>query len=124
MTDSTAITITRYLPVPIDSYRKNALADELALQRMEELRIAEHLKSVSESLKLMIKECQKKQTLAASAISAGYEMKEIACEHRIDLSQNRMVTYRIDTGAQVEERALTADEVTHSKRKKEHVLRP
>lgn len=119
-----AVTITRHLPVTIDSYRKNALADELALQRMEELRLSEHLKSVQDSLKAMIRETQKKQNVAASAISAGYEMREIACEQRLDLAGNRMVTYRIDTGAQVDERALTAEEAKTSNKKREHVLRP
>lgn len=124
MSESNAVTITRHLPKKLDSYRKNALADEMALQRMEEIRITDHLKHVTESLKVMIKEAQKKQNIAASAIHQGFEMEDIACEQRVDLDRNKMVTIRLDTLMDVEERALTVDEMKHYANKKTVVLKP
>jgi hypothetical protein len=121
---TTAVTITRHLPKKLDAYRKNTLADEMAMQRMEELRISDHLKHVTESLKVMIKEAQKKQNIAAGAICQGYEMVEIACEQRIDLDRNKMVTVRLDTMADIDERALTAEEMAHYRHKKTVVLKP
>lgn len=85
---------------------------------MEENRIAEHMKTVQESLKAMIKEAQKKQNIAASAITQGFEMKEVSCEQQLDLTRNKMVTVRLDTGAEVEERALTVEEMKHYRKTK------
>jgi hypothetical protein len=48
----------------------------------------------------------------------------MACEHRVELEHNRMVTFRTDTCETVEERALTADEIKHYSGKKTMVLKP
>lgn len=117
-------TITRHLPVPLDQYRRNALASEQATARMEENRITDHMKRVTESLKVEIRETQKKQNHCALALTQGFEMKEIACRQEIDLEKNKMVTYRLDNGEQVDERALTVEEMRDARKKKEHVVRP
>lgn len=119
-----AVTTTRQLPVPLDTYRKQALQNSMVDSRMEELRITEHLKNVGDSLKAQIKGKQKEQTDAARALSAGFEMQPVACEDTPDLNRNRMVTTRIDTSAVISERALTADEITHYSKKKVMVLKP
>lgn len=112
-----AILITEHLPVKLDQYRQRALNAALVDGRMEELRISEHLKNVSDSLKTKIKEHQKAQTDAARALHAGFEMQAVACEQTVDLAKNRMVTTRLDDKTQVRERALTADEITHYSKK-------
>lgn len=114
----TAVTITVQLPVKLDSFRTTALHNAMVDGRMEEMRITEHLKNVSDSLKTQIKEQQKKQTDAARALSAGFEYKPVSCEHRVELEQNKMVTVRLDTGEAFDERALTADEIKHYSGKK------
>ncbi len=85
----TAVTVTVYLPVKFDQYRERQLNTQLVDARLEELRLTEHLKSVSDSLKAKIKEEQKNQNNAARALKAGYEMKDVACEHRVDLDRNK-----------------------------------
>jgi hypothetical protein len=116
MTDSTALTITRHLPVKLDQYRERALTNEMVKERMEEIRITDHLKNVSEALKASIKEAQKKQTIAAVALNQGFEMCAVSCEQRPDVEKNKMVTYRLDTGAQIDERALTVEEMKEARK--------
>lgn len=111
--NETAVTITKQLAVPLDSYRKNALNSQMVEARMEELRITEHMKNVTDSLKTQIKEHQKKQTDCARAPNAGFEMMPVACEDTPDLDRNKMVTTRLDTMAVVSERALTVEEIKH-----------
>jgi hypothetical protein len=108
--DQKGLLITRHLPVKLDQYRKNALAEEQAHQRSEEIRLTEHMKRVTQSLKSMILEAQGKQTIAAVAICQGFEMKEIACRQVIDFAHNTVTIYREDTGDKVEERALEPKE--------------
>ena len=88
MSETNAITITRQLAVPLDAYRKQALQNQMVEGRMEELRVTEHMKNVTDSLKAKIKDEQKKQTDAARALSAGFEMAPVACEEVVDLSRN------------------------------------
>jgi ribonuclease D len=104
------LTVVRHLPVKIDTFRKNALADEMALNRREEIRITEHMKRVTDSLKALIKEAQHKQTVAAEAISNGFEMKEVVCRQEIDFATNTIRVFLDDTGEQIEERALEPKE--------------
>jgi len=121
MSETNAITITRQLAVPLDSYRKQALQNKMVEGRMEEIRITEHMKNVTDSLKTQIKDHQKTQTDAARALSAGFEMMPVACEDRPDLDRNKMITTRLDTLAVVSERALTVEEVKHYSAKKQTV---
>lgn len=118
MSETKAVTITRHLPVKLDQYRKNALAEEQAMQRMEEMRVTDHMKRVTESLKVNIKEAQKRQNQCALAISQGFEMAEVSCEQKVDLEKNKLVTYRLDTGVQVDERALTVEEMREYRKRK------
>lgn len=101
-----ALMIMRHLPVPLDQYRKNALADEQATARQEEIRITLHMKRVQESLKEQIKEQARRQDVASQAISQGFEMREVACRQEIDLATNTIRIYRDDTNKLLEERAL------------------
>lgn len=123
MNDTAIATITKQCPVKLDPYRKEQLNNQLVDARMEELRITEHMKNVTESLKAKIKEEQKRQNDAARALHAGFEYVPVPCEHRVELESNRMVTFRTDTCETVEERALTADEIKHYS-KKNVVLKP
>lgn len=116
MDDSKELTVTRHLPVKLDAYRKNALGDQLAQHRMEELRVSEHLKQVQQSLRAMITELQKKQNVAASAISQGFEMLEVACVQEVDLERRVMITRRMDTMATVDERVLLPEELKQHQR--------
>jgi fructose-1,6-bisphosphatase len=115
--ETKGLLITRHLPVRLDQYRKNALADEMAKFRGEEIRITEHMKRVQTSLKAQIVEAQHKQTIAAEAINNNFEMKEIACRQVIDFDQNTVTIYREDTGDKVEERALEPKEKESLKKK-------
>lgn len=110
MSDENALTIMRHLPVPIDSYRKNILADELAQARQEELRITDHMKRVQQSLREQIKEQTRRQNVASQAIAQGFEMRPVECRQEVDLAGNRVIVYREDTGKVVEERALDPKE--------------
>ena len=124
MTNPTALTVTRHLPVKLCQYRERALHTKMVDAKMEELRISEHLKNVTDSLKARIKEEQKRQNDAARALHAGFEYVPVACEHRVELANNKMVTFRTDTCETVDERALTADEIKHYANKKTMVRKP
>lgn len=114
--DKQELTVTRHLPVKLDAYRKNALSEQLAHHRMEELRITEHMKQVQQSLRAMITEFQKKQNMAAAAISQGFEMQEVVCEQVVDVERRLMVTTRLDIMAVVDERVLLPEEVKQHQR--------
>lgn len=116
MTDSKSLTITRHLPVKLDMFRKQALHDIAHTEFMEQERLALHLKNVTDSIKGMIKISVKKQADAAHAIHNGFEMLEVSCEQKIE--GGHMVTYRLDTGDKVEERALTVEELRESRKVK------
>lgn len=124
MSETSVATITKQCPVKLDQYRKEQLNNQLVDARMEELRITEHMKNVTESLKAKIKEEQKRQNDAARALHAGFEYVPVPCEHRVELANNKMVTFRTDTCETVDERALTADEIKHYSNKKTMVLKP
>lgn len=108
MNESKAVTITKHLPVKIDQYRERALNTQMVDGRMEEIRVTDHLANVSASLKATIKDSQKKQTDAARALHAGFEMCPVSCEQKLE--GQHMVTYRLDTGEKIDERALTVEE--------------
>ena len=124
MSDNAVATITKQCPVKLDQYREKQFQNQMVDARMEELRISEHLKNVQESLKAKIKEEQKRQNDAARALHAGFEYVPVACEHRVELANNKMVTFRTDTCETVDERALTADEIKHYANKKTMVRKP
>lgn len=123
-TDQKGLTITRHLPVPLDQYRKNALGTELAAQRMEEMRLTDHMKNVTESLKALIKDTQKNQNIAARTIHQGFEMKEVPCRQVIHLETNTVRIYREDTGEEIETRALDANERAQLLKKAKSPLPP
>lgn len=110
MPEERSLMIMRKLPVPLDTYRKMALGNEQAEARREEMRIADHMKNVTDSLKQQIKDAQRKQTMAAEAICNGFEHKDVACRQEVDLHTNTMKLIREDTGTVVEERALEPKE--------------
>jgi hypothetical protein len=115
MTDPKALTITEHLPVKLDQYRKAALHTIENEQFIEVERLTIHLKNVSDSLKQLIKEAHKKQSDAAHAVHAGFEMAEVAIEQKVE--DGKMVTYRMDTGAVVRERTLTVEELKRQNEK-------
>lgn len=115
MSDSKALAITRHLPVKLDEFRERALNYQLRDGKMEELRLATHLKNVTDSLRATIKEHQKKQEIAAVALTNGFEMQAVSCEQRIE--GDHMVTYRLDTSEKVDERALTVEELREARKK-------
>lgn len=119
MTDpTTAVTITRHLPVKLTDGRRLALGCELAEQRYEERKQTEYLDNIKKAIQSKIKEAQHRQNIAAEGIHQGFEMLEVSCEQRPDLDKNKLVTYRLDTNEKVDERALTADEIRfHSSKK-------
>ncbi|HKW13831.1 MAG TPA: hypothetical protein VJS69_05035 [Candidatus Krumholzibacteria bacterium] len=116
MIDTKALTITEHLPVKIDSFREKALSNQIRESTMEEERIATHLKNVTESLRSSIKENQKKRVIAAAALTQGFEMQPVSCEQKIE--GDNLVTYRLDTGAVVRERALSVEEMREARRVK------
>jgi len=118
MSDSTALTLTRHLPVKLDSYRQQALQTVLVTEALEEERLTAHLRNVTKSVKLLIEEAAKKQSDTAHALHNGFEMLEVACRQERDIEKNKMVTYRLDTGEQVDERALTKVEMDEVRKKK------
>ena len=124
MSDTNAVMITRHLPVKLDQYRERQLNSQMVDGRMEEIRLTDYLKNVNDSIKAKIKEEQKKQTDAARALHAGFEMKEVSCEQTPDLARNKIVTTRIDDHTVVDERAMTADEITHYSKKKSTTVKP
>lgn len=80
-------------------------------QGLEEERLTLHLKQVNKSVKLLIEETQKKQSDSRHAIHQGFEMQEVGIEKKVE--GDKMVTYRMDNGMVVRERALTVDELKH-----------
>lgn len=117
MGETTAVTVTRHLPVKIDQYRERQLHNQMVTARMEEVRTSDQLKSISDSLKDLIKTAQKKQTDAARALDAGFEHQSVSCENRPDLEKNTMRLVRLDTLETVEERALTVEEAKALRKK-------
>jgi hypothetical protein len=118
MTDPTALTITRHLPVKLDAYRQQALQNILVAEGLEEERLLLHLKQVNDSVKAMIKVTQKKQYDSRHALHNGFEMVDVACKQEIDVEKNKLVTVRLDTGEQVDERALTKEEMIEARKGK------
>jgi hypothetical protein len=116
--DTTALTLTRHLPVKLDQYRKQALVDIVIAEGLEEERLTAHLRNVNKSVKLLIEGTQKKQNDARHAVNNGFEMAPVACEQRPDIEKNKMVTYRLDSGEQVDERALTKEEMVEVRKGK------
>jgi signal transduction histidine kinase len=125
MSEETAVaTITKHVPVKLDQYRERQLQNQMVEARMEEMRVSDQLKSITESLKALIKDAQKRQNESARALHDGYEMAGVSCEQKIDMSRNKMMTVRTDTFETIDERALTADEIKHYSNKKIHTLKP
>jgi hypothetical protein len=117
-TDTTAVTITRHLPVKLDQYRKQALQNIQTAEFLEEERLTAHLKNVNGSVKQLISDARKKQSDAAHALHNGFESLPVACEQRPDIEKNKMVTYRLDSGEPVDERALTVEEMKEARKQK------
>ena len=119
MNESTtnAVTLTRHLPVKLDQYRKQALQNIQTTEFLEEERLTAHLKNVNGSVKQLIADARKKQGDAAHALHNVFEMAEVGCRQDIDMEKNKMVTYRLDTGEKVEERALTVEEMKLAREK-------
>lgn len=113
---STEVMITRHVPVKVDQYRKNALADKQAMARGEEIRITNHMKNVTDSLKAQIKEHQHAQTVAAEAIVAGFEMVDVACRVEIDVPTCTYRVIREDSHEPIEERTATVDEMKRARK--------
>ena len=123
MSETNALMITRHVQVKLTDGRRLALGCELAEQVYEERKHAEYLENIKKAMQSKIKEAQHRRNIAAESLHQGFEMKEVSCEQRPDLDRNKLVTVRMDTGEQIEERALTVDEIKHYSTKK-HVVKP
>jgi len=110
MSEEKGLVVKRFLPVTVDSYRKNALADQMATSQLEAKKIEDHMKRVQESLKEEIKRHVRQVNICATAISQGVEMVEVACREEVDITKNAIRVYRMDTGEMIEERAMDGEE--------------
>jgi len=111
MTDHKALTITRHLQCPLTPAEKFEKHEQL-VQTLNDLeRLEENFAMLKEQHKANVKSRQCSIKELSHDLGAGFVMRPIACEQVPDLPTNRMLTKRLDTGEQIDERALTVDEL-------------
>jgi hypothetical protein len=115
-TDTKAMTITRHLAVPLTVPEKNEKQEALVktlndLERLEDNFVAlrEQHKANVTNRKLTIREL-------SHDFGNNFVMRPVSCEQIVDLEKNRILIKRLDTGAEVEERSMTKDEMAEARR--------
>jgi len=111
MTDHKSLTITRHLQCPMTPAEKSEKHEQLVRTLNDLERIEEHFAGIREQHKANVKSRQVTIKELTHDLGAGFVMRPIACEQVPDLPTNRMLTKRMDTGEQIDERALTVDEL-------------
>ena len=81
-------------------------------------RLQEHFTLLQEQHKATVKARNQTINTLSQDLGAGFLMRPVSCEEVVDLATNRMVVKRLDTGEQIEERAMTLDEIKHFKQRK------
>jgi hypothetical protein len=117
-TDPHALTITRHLAVPLTLPEKNEKQEALVktlndLERLEDNFVAlrdQHKANVT-NRKLTIREL-------SHDLGNNFVMRPVSCEQIVDLEKNRILVKRLDTGAEVDERALTVEEMKEARKQK------
>jgi hypothetical protein len=95
---------------PLSEPRRLELGEVLARAVGEQERLEIHLKDFVQRTKDAIKIQRQRVSETASTLNQGFEMVKLACSQTLDFDRNTMQIRRLDTGAIVEERALTAEE--------------
>ena len=116
MSETKAVTITKHLPVKLDQYKRNILTDKAALQHDLSISLGLKLAQMKKSFEGEIKKAEQERHVALTTLHQGFEMLEVSCEQKVE--GDRLVTYRVDTGEQVEERALTVQEATEFRKRR------
>lgn len=117
-TETKAVTLTKHLAVTLTQAEKSEKNEALVktlndLERLEDNFVAlrdQHKANVT-NRKLTIREL-------SHDLGNGYVMRPVSCEQIVDLEKNRILIKRLDTGAEVEERAMTKDEMIAARSKK------
>lgn len=114
MTDPKALTITEHLPVKLTDGRRLALGCEVAEQIYEENKQTIYLANIKKAVTQKINEAVHRRNIAAEALHQGFEMVDVPIENKVE--GTKLVTYRLDDGTVVRERALTVEELKESRK--------
>lgn len=117
-TEETGLTTTRHLPAPLTAAEKNEKHEQLVRTINDLKRLEENFALLKEQHKANVKARTTSINELSQDLGAGFVMRPISCAQEVDLNRNRMITRRLDTHEQVDERALTADEIKHWAKKK------
>lgn len=103
-------TIEKELPVILTADERDQRGREMANVHHELTENAEAKKKATKVYADKEKALKKRLSDLASAVRTGTEMRPVQCDEELEPRQNTRRLRRRDTGAVVEERALTAEE--------------
>lgn len=106
------LTEIRHVPIPLTEEERRELNEELVEAVNDKKRLEEHWNMMSKQHKKAIAAREDTIEQNAEALEQGHRMMPVKCRRDIDLNTNTLTVTRIDTGEQIEQRAMTAQERT------------
>jgi len=100
----------KFLRVDLTEDEKTVLAKDMAVATIRKADVESEKKSADASFKDRIATCELKISKNARLINDGYEMRDVECEVVRDFISGVVFTFRTDTGAIVDEKAMTGAE--------------
>jgi len=102
---------TRYLEVAFTQDEIIAMRAKISINLTELSRRKDALKSLQKQMQGEIALLEAETNLLADKANAGKEMRTVEVSSKTDWKKNRIVVTRLDTGEEIENRTLRADEM-------------
>lgn len=103
-------TTKRHVRYIFNEKEKQEISEHMAQSVMERQEAEDGLKSVQAQFKSRIAIAQETINGCAQKITSGFEMRLVDCEIFRDVERNKVIVTRMDTGEEVETRAMTIEE--------------
>jgi hypothetical protein len=103
-------TFVQDLPVPLSGIEKSDRREKLEAVELKLDALAAERDLILEGLNDRKKKLELERKDLLAGLKNGHEQRPVDCEERFDLDRWRAVIVRLDTGDEIEERAITASE--------------
>lgn len=105
------VPITKHLKVQLTEAEIKQLGHDAARYEEEATRVRAAAKRAAADAKTAAEELESKRAQALSSYAAGFEFRDVDCEETWDYKELIVRTVRLDTGAEINRRNMTRDEL-------------
>ena len=102
--------LTKILKCELSEEERRQAALQLTVHLDELSSLEKEKKSVTDSYKAKITECESKIILHKCRVRDGYEHRQVNCIKTLDYKINKVTVTRLDTGVIIEDRDMFVDE--------------